>query len=388
MRFLIKNGDCLEVLKKSRSDMASSMVTDPPYGISFMNKRWDYDIPSVEIWRECLRVLRPGAHALVACGTRTQHRMVCNLEDAGFEIRDVISWIYGSGMPKSQNISKDLDKRAGVERDSIDRIRFDGKSVGKNDPSKKGWCNSNNTNLMADPNPITDKAKQWDGWGTALKPACEFWTLCRKPLSEKTIAENVLKWGTGGINIDGCRVESEGPIACHKSGKRNIYNMIDGYNKGDSGLHNTQNNGRWPANIIHDGSDEVLENFPVVAPSRKRVDKDIGINPSYTNNGLFSLGGEINSNNSYEDKGSAARFFYCSKASSKERENNPHPTVKPVDLMRYLCRLITPPDGIILDPFMGSGSTGVAALMENFRFAGIELNEDYFQIAQSRLSEL
>ena len=183
-----------------------AIVTDPPYGISFMAKKWDYDVPKVDVWQEAMRVLKPGGHALIACGTRTQHRMVCNIEDAGFEIRDVVSWIYGSGFPKSLNVSKAIDKAAGAEREDMGPTPYANKGRTNNNNAYGEPTASNQERITA---PATEAAKQWDGWGTALKPACEFFTLARKPLSEKTVAANVLKWGTGGINIDGCRVGTE-----------------------------------------------------------------------------------------------------------------------------------------------------------------------------------
>ncbi len=312
-------------MKTLLDNSVDSIVTDPPYGISFMNKKWDYDVPSVEVWTEAMRVLKPGGHALIACGTRTQHRMVVNIEDAGFEIRDVVSWMYGSGFPKSLNVSKAIDKAAGAERERL---------------------------ITA---PATESAKQWDGWGTALKPACEFFTLCRKPLSEKTVAANVLKWGTGGINIDGCRVHADDAKAGRKRHGGGIVGNGSSFELPDS--KGEQPAGRFPANLIHDGSQEALDLFPETG-----------------------------------DK-SAARFFYCPKASKEDRnegceelENgNNHSTVKPTALMAYLCRLITPPGGIVLDPYMGSGSTGKAALREGFGFVGVELDPDYYEIAQQRV---
>lgn len=347
------HGDCLEQMKQLPDNSVDSIVTDPPYGISFMAKKWDYDVPKVEVWKEAMRVLKHGGHALIACGTRTQHRMVVNIEDAGFEIRDVVSWIYGSGFPKSLNIRKAIAKTAGIE------IEY------------KPTEDTHAFNID----------EQWDGWGTALKPACEFFTLCRKPLSEKTVAANVLKWGTGGINIDGCRVAagdelksgtyqrgkgSESALNCAKDGPIDKEFEYDG------------SKGRFPANLIHDGSQQVLELFP-----------------------------ETN-------KDSAARFFYCPKASKKDRDEglegfegrdtysedaatpmrdqrkqaqrkNHHPTVKPTALMQYLCRLITPTGGVVLDPYMGSGSTGKAAVKEGFGFIGCELDEDYYNIARARV---
>ncbi len=304
----LRLGDNLELLKQMSDNSVDSVVTDPPYGISFMGKKWDYDVPSVELWKEVLRVLKPGGHALVACGTRTQHRMAVNLEDAGFEIRDIVAWVYGQGFPKSLDI---------------------GKAISAYDK--------------------TGGAKQWEGWGTALKPAMELWTLCRKPLGEKTVAENVLKYGTGGINIDGCRVPLENgeTIATNVGFLDNL--QSDGWGTKKCITEKTSQ-GRFPANVIHDGSEEVVSLFP----------------------------------------DSKARFFYCAKVSKKERNcdgkvKNNHPTVKPVALMRYLCRLITPPNGVVLDPFMGSGSTGIAALLEGFNFIGMEIEEKYMEIAKVRI---
>jgi len=366
-------GNCLEQMKSLPDNSVDSIVTDPPYGISFMAKRWDYDVPSVEVWQEAMRVLKPGGHALIACGTRTQHRMVVNIEDAGFEIRDVVSWIYGSGFPKSLNIHK-KDERCP------------------------------------------------DGWGTALKPACEFFTLARKPLLEKTIAKNVLKWGTGGINIDGCRVASDGShmvkgVVTKRTtvaGDDRKDAALGMYGAGASFAPTNHEGGRFPANLIHDGSQEVLDLFPETKPSKiqprnqaPREAKSKGAEKART--------GVMGHN---DNGGSAARFFYCPKASKKDRDEglegfdekktntlndyknpsegrtasksggvkkNNHPTVKPTALMQYLCRLITPAGGVVLDPYMGSGSTGKAAVKEGFGFVGCELDEDYFLIASQRV---
>ena len=331
---MIINADNIETLRAMEPDSVDSIVTDPPYGLSFMAKRWDYDVPTVELWAECLRVLKPGGHLLAFAGTRTQHRMAVRIEDAGFEIRDMIAWVYGSGFPKSRNIGKTLP--------------------------------------------------EWDGWGTGLKPSHEPVTVARKPF-RGTVAANVLEHGTGGINVDGCRVgaRSENESRWSRTGSKAGGNVAMSGANYARGPKNEAGVGRWPANLIHDGSPEVMELFPATA------------------------------------KGSSARFFYCPKASRKEREaglddfapkqqdetraegspggDNPrnrgakkrangHPTVKPVALMRYLCRLVTPPGGLVLDPFAGSGTTGIAACAEGFRFIGIEISEEYANIAKARIN--
>jgi site-specific DNA-methyltransferase (adenine-specific) len=293
-----------------------------------MGKRWDYDVPSVEVWAECLRVLKPGGHLLAFAGTRTQHRMAVRIEDAGFEIRDMIAWVYGSGFPKSLDVSKAIDKRAGAEREVV-----------SNNPTfRKMQENASNYNLQRNEfitAPATPEAKQWQGWGTALKPALEPITVARKPLIG-TVAENVLQHGTGAINVDGGRVGTEERIT-NWSGTAN-------YKVSDPKTGTTTATGRWPANFIHDGSEEATDLL-----------------------------------------GASARFFYCAKASKADRDENHHPTVKPTDLMRYLCRLVTPPSGTVLDPFMGSGSTGKAAMLEGFAFVGIEREAEYIDIAKARI---
>lgn len=293
-------GNCLEVLKGIPDNSVDSIVTDPPYGLSFMGKKWDYDVPEQAIWEECLRVLKPGGHMLAFAGTRTQHRMAVRIEDAGFEIRDMIAWVYGSGFPKSMDVSKAIDKMDAA-----------------------------------------DAARQWEGWGTALKPALEPITVARKPF-KGTVASNVLEWGAGAINIDGCRVATN-EILGRPQAEQIFFSGLknNGYND-----NSDKRGGRWPANLIHDGSDEPTEFL-----------------------------------------GAAARFFYCAKASKKDRgEGNNHPTVKPTDLMAYLCRLVTQPDGVVLDPFMGSGSTGKAAVREGFNFIGIEMDSEYLSIAEARIA--
>jgi len=581
--YTIHNGDCLEVLRTMDDNSVDSICTDPPYGISFMAKKWDYDVPSIDVWKECLRVLKPGGHMLVACGTRTQHRMVVPIEDAGFEIRDVITWLYGSGFPKSLNISKAIDKEAGAVREVVGpALRPDGSfraNVGKS--AGTSFASGSNDKMLTAP--ATDAAKQWEGFGTAIKPASEhftlarkngielsifkevteemcksissalravqdlqsnspapiegssiaqwhaglsintlddlsaatatlqsklvgtsfsniaslwklilatsselmstfttstainlitdlqilksflslttlenthpheqsgqqssasfveallanvivklrviastdvqcavlhdsvslreklsrnldseFWTLCRKPLSESTVAKNVLKWGTGGINVDGCRVETPDgkPAYNYKNGPGgNTFSVGNGIDGTRSEPVEASDLGRFPANLILDEE------------AAAALDEQSGVSAAR----FFKL---IEKQES-EEKDSASRFMYCAKASKSERNagleghvaqkvndgrdtpiDNPfqrgeterlntHPTVKPVTLMAYLCKLITPPGGLVLDPFAGSGSTGVGALREGFKFAGIEREAEYVAIAQTRLA--
>jgi len=346
------HGDCLDELKAMPDASVDAIVTDPPYGLSFMGKKWDYDVPSEEIWAECLRVLKPGGHLLAFAGTRTQHRMAIKIEDAGFEIRDLVMWHYGSGFPKSLDISKALDKAAGVERTVI--------GLHPNPAGNKAGGNSLNMSAVGMPDsamitaPVTDEAKRWEGWGTALKPATEIITMARKPF-KGTVAANVLQWGTGGINVDGCRVEGE-PSPSVERRTHAAPNASTGATGWETPARPASYNeqrpgesiGRWPANLLHNGSDEVVVQL-----------------------------------------GSAARFFYCSKTSKRERgEGNNHPTVKPLSLMRYLCRLVTPPGGTVLDPFMGSGTTGIAAAEEGFGFIGIEKEQAYYEISQRRIATI
>lgn len=464
------HGDCLELLRTLPGNSVDAVVTDPPYGIKFMGRKWDCSVPGVEVWAECLRVLKPGGHLLAFAGTRTQHRMAANIEDAGFEIRDMIAWVYGSGFPKSLDVSKAIDKGEGesrarqlrftswmrstgitaeqineatgscmashylteksqpaiatagmfdklrqylpevpeeIERLVCERTGLDwtayrqrevvGRRKAQNFKEDRPVAISSQgkdktahkiINITA---PATEAARQWQGWGIALKPALEPITVARKPLAG-TVAANVLEHGTGALNIDGCRDDSGGDKlgggACGSRAEgwdRPWKNDPERYAahkaKCDANAVRAERLGRWPVNLIHDGSDEVA--------------------------GLL---------------GSAARFFYCTKASKADRDEgceeleartagectertegsdglnspragagrtsgirNSHPTVKPTELMRYLCRLVTPPDGVVLDPFMGSGSTGKAAVLEGFRFVGMEHEAEYIEIARARI---
>lgn len=364
-------GDNRIKLKELPSNGIDSIVTDPPYELGFMGKSWDasgiaYD---VSLWKECLRVLKPGGHMVAFSGSRTYHRMACAIEDAGFQIRDQIMWVYGSGFPKSLDISKAIDKSKGEMIETTFKPNFKNQIFGSGmggGVTDKSW------------RPTTPEAQEWQGWGTALKPAHEPIVLARKPLSEKTVADNVLKWGTGGINIDGCRVKGNAPPRRVGEARNNAVYGKDRRPINGSGYE------RFPANFIWDGSQQVMDLFP----ETKHAKPSNGDGEKLDDNG-----------------GTAGRFFYCAKASKADRDDglmrmpettsdgqeiplrkNFHPTVKPCNLMRYLCKLITPPAGIVLDPFTGSGSTGKAAVLEGFDFIGCELSEEYAKIAKGRIA--
>ena len=339
-----------------------------------MGKRWDYDVPSVEVWQQCLRVLKPGGYLLAFAGTRTQHRMCVRIEDAGFEIRDMIAWVYGSGFPKSHDVSKAIDKAAGAEREVVGPyIRLGDKkhyavnsssSIEFNNAATKGYITA----------PATDAARQWQGWGTALKPALEPITVARKPLIG-TVADNVMRYGTGAINVDGCRVVTHDVLQFTRK-TENI--TVSGWKETNRKPYIQNSSGRWPANLIHDGSDEVTGLFPgdegrffYCAKASKR-DRDEGLSlpaRQYSHDGRTKP-----IENAYQRNNSTAR--------------NNHPTVKPTELMRYLCRLVTQPNGVVLDPFCGSGSTGKAAVLEGFRFVGIEREPAYAEIARARIAHV
>ena len=393
----IYNMDCMEGMKLLDDNSVDSIVTDPPYELGFMGKKWDSTgiAYNVDLWKECLRVLKPGGHLLAFGGTRTYHRMTCAIEDAGFEIRDCIQWLYGSGFPKSLDISKAIDKQLGAEREKVripaSKVR-NPKSINGGHGIEGGdrpWMRAaleKGFHEMDGNMPVTPEAKQWEGWGTCLKPANEPIVLARKPLSEKTIADNVLKWGTGGINIDGCRVETNGetPKGSGKGSKNSIFGQVAN-SKGNDG-NVTPELGRFPANLILDEEagkmlDEqsgILKSGGGNKANKKPLARKSQVIPTKDT-------GEIWEQNS----GGASRFFYCAKASKKERgEGNNHPTVKPIKLMRYLCRLITPPGGTVFDPFAGSGTTILAAVQEGFSCIGIEKEPEYCEIIRQRMAEV
>lgn len=415
---MIVTADCLDFLPTLEAESIDACVTDPPYELGFMGKHWDRSgiAANVEMWELVWRALRPGAHLLAFGGTRTFHRTVCAIEDAGFEIRDSIAWLYGSGFPKSLDVSKALDKRAGAEREKVGSYTKSVSSMGSGEGnfSDDNYQWKDTITLTA---PATPEAQQWEGWGTALKPAMELICVARKPLSEKTVAANVLRHGTGAINVDGCRIE--GPAAGEKRQTLNVGGGVFGGSqvrpyvaaaiaegkpfREDYSAHPS---GRWPANVcLDEEAAELLDAAVGTTPSGGRP-QDRKRDPS----AVSLLGQYRPPYEPYADTMNGghgpSRFYYCAKASRREREaglrdggvgalrdggrsisvSNHHPTVKPLSLMRWLCRLVTPPGGLILEPFAGSGSTCIAAGLEGFRFLGCEREEEYAQIARARLA--
>ena len=423
----IYTGRNLKVLKKFQSNSIDSCVTDPPYGIKFMGKKWDYKVPSVRQWKEIYRVLKPGSHMLVACGTRTQHRMVVNIENAGFEIRDVITWHYGSGFPKSMDVSKAIDKKNGITRE--DKFegsfeRFAGPTGNRKCEVCGKWLVSGSPCKCPRPqdNPQSDEAKEWEGWGTALKPATEFWTLCRKPLQEDSIVGNVLRYGTGAINIDGCRIpfkdDTDRKSAIFGTGTSIIGGNYVGGNGQIPGRKNIEPDpgGRWPSNLI-------LDEFAAAEMDKQSgLLKSGAMKPLDTPRKSNSVYGRFKKAVAKEivaSEGGASRFFYVAKPSMEEKNrgvtgdgrfmdesreegsaggSNPRnrgaeqlrpnycPTVKPIELMRYLVRLITPKGGLVIDPWCGSGTTLIAAKLELFQWIGIEEQEDMVRISGERVA--
>lgn len=461
--FALHLGDCREVLKSIPSGSVDSVVCDPPYELGFMGKEWDgtgiaYD---VAMWKEVLRVLKPGGYLLSFGGSRTYHRMACAIEDAGFEIRDQVMWVYGSGFPKSLDVSKAIDKAGGGEgMPENDRKAFAAELRAKREQKgvsraelaawfpryaevTKNWerldagfrvpteaaydilverlgiCETWRLRVRAEDKrrliaeggidrrddgtviglghtgreweATTERAKQWDGWGTALKPAHEPICVARKPLIG-TVAENVLKHGTGAINIDGCRVPVDPKADASQLRTMNRNQRVEDTAGQEWGMSKNgadeptvvREDGRWPANLIHDGSEEVVSTFPDAKGQQGDLDHQDHAVPA--GNAFGQYGPKPAHKARIEADKSAARFFYCAKTSKRERgEGNKHPTVKPIALMCYLCRLVTQKDGVVLDPFMGSGSTGIAAVREGFRFIGIERESEYIEIAKKRI---
>lgn len=413
---MIHVGDLFAVLPTLAADSIDACVTDPPYELGFMGKHWDGSgvTNNPETWRQVFRVLKPGAHLLAFGGTRTYHRMTCAIEDAGFEIRDCLSWLYGSGFPKSLDVSKAIDAAAGAKRETIgpDRGRLIGGNGGGSTNHGRGGIAYG---IDAESAPSTDLAKQWQGWGTALKPAWEGIVMARKPL-RGTVAANVAQYGTGAINVDACRIEGRETDqingACVTG---NAYGAIER----KAGKIYPAELGRWPANVLLDEAAAAL------------LDEQTG----ELGGGAFMVGGPPRTSTAhigqisglardtavmnYGDTGGASRFFYVAKPSREERDygcgklpigpppasargnpapgrenalgrprSNHHPTVKPVELMRYLVRLVTPSGGIVLDPFTGSGTTGMACRYESLQFVGIEREAEYAAIAEERIANV
>ena len=447
-------GNCLEVMKTMPDNCVDTIITDPPYGLKFMGKKWDYDVPSIEIWQECLKVLKPGGTALIFAGSRTQHRMAVNVEDAGFILKDCIMWIYGSGFPKASDISKQIDKKAGKKRKILGyEERFGREGRKANCGFKKEYIGASGTQdqpaMKAIEEPATPEAILWNGWKShGLKPAYEPILICMKP-NEGSYANNALKWGVAGLNIDGGRIKYEKEDAkkaekknlSFKKAKRECIFSPKGKLLGDF-----DSKGRYPANVIHDGSDEVVGLFPNTGTSyrpnsrRGKIKSEIYMNGIVRDGYPTAIG--------VNDSGSASRFFYCAKASKSERNGgceglpdilssdnkalkrickkcgkrafsgtkeqiqyrcqcinpewetietdgkryvvkNNHPTVKPLALMKYLCTLTkTPTGGIVLDPFCGSGTTLMACKGLKRDYIGIDNKPEYCEIARRRVNAI
>lgn len=416
------NGDCLDVMATlaALGFAVDSVVTDPPYHLTstvaryaatsidaegtneararagadafgrstrgFMGQKWDGGDVAFrpETWRAVYDLLKPGGHLIAFSGSRTYHRMACAIEDAGFEIRDQIMWLYGTGFPKSHDVSKDLDKRAGAEREVIATGAPVARMIPGADQHATGsWIKDNGRVYVPTvTQPATNAARTWEGWGTALKPAHEPMVLARKPLIG-TVAENVLTHGTGAINIDASRVGSEGGTAKSISDAvKSSKTVTESGNGLNGGVVVALDKGRFPANVIHDGSDEVLAEFAKYGERAVSGSAKNGTRSEVTARGAI-LTGPRSQGALHNDTGTAARFFYSAKASAKDRAGSKHPTVKPVDLIRYLATLVTPPGGVCLDPFAGSGTLGAAWP----RSILIEREETYYTDILRRLND-
>lgn len=458
--FTLHLGDCIEVLRGLPDSSVDAVVTDPPYGLSskpdmaevlrhwlagddyqhkgsgFMGKTWDSFVPGPAVWREALRVLKPGGHLLAFFGSRTYDMGTLALRLAGFEVRDQIMWVYSSGFPKSLDVSKAIDKaedyklQAAVRRAAVAAVQAAGLAlpgnsrhdwtVGEHAPGDKWWAEFQNwlpgltdeqrervegaivttiqkaagwftsNDIYTVRAPATNAAAEWSGWGTVLKPAHEPICVARKPLVG-TVAANVLAHGTGVLNIDGCRVGWPDGVAPEIGtpgwgGPAKKLTAVPGQEGETVERAGPSQLGRWPANLIHDGSDDVLAAFPDAKGQQGALTGDEPSGKMGAANCYGKMDRRHAAEPRREEDRSAARFFYCAKASKSDRgEGNTHPTVKPTELMRYLVRLVTPPGGLVLDPFMGSGSTGKACMREGFRFVGIDMTPEYVDIARARI---
>ena len=462
---ILKNGDCIKEMQKLIDDgvQVDSVVTDPPYELGFMGRSWDSTGIAFqkETWELAYKLLKPGGHLLAFSASRNYHRMAVAIEDVGFEIRDQMMWLYGSGFPKSMNVGKAFDKKLGNERVKTGVMKTHS-NKGMIDSEERTAIGAGSFGQVVSEE-VTIGNSEWEGWGTALKPAHEPIVMARKPLSEKSIVDNVLKHGTGAINIDECRVEGndakypdtnpdfkdigkqskeaigidklsfgQTENAKRKKVVRKPRNESGVWTDGNSGMKaegtqyaDADPKGRFPANVMHDGSDVVQDIFPNTKSSPVGF-KGVGWKHSGNTKDEMT---DLQYQNSFNDEGSAARYFYCPKVSKSERNKgldnfkiektkggggtsnntwyeddvnaasgkfgsekapskNIHPTVKPQQLMQYLCRMVTPKGGIVLDMFMGSGSTGMAAKDEGFDFIGIEKEKEYFKIAEARIESV
>ena len=391
--FDLWHGDCIEVMGGLPPESVDAVVTDPPYELGFMGKSWDgsgiaYD---TAMWAEVWRVLKPGGHLLSFGGTRTWHRLACATEDAGFEIRDSIAWMYGSGFPKSLDVSKAIDKAAGAQREVVSEevSRFTAVPSRVLNVANYGDTrpvNDDGYQIKVTTAPATDAAKQWEGWGTALKPAFEPIVVARKPLIG-TVAANVLAHGTGALNIDACRIAGEVPqVTQGMSASPSSWGI--GTEPRQSQPHDA---GRWPANVILDESQAAeLDRQSGHSRDGVAVHRNRTADNDRANYSAYQLGQECGPDVSYGGEGGASRFFYTAKANSSERPrvgDVAHPTVKPLELMQYLVRLVTPPGGVVLDPFAGSGTTAEACIIEGFRCITIELTAEYLPLIAQRLTK-
>lgn len=390
------HADCLDAMRAMEANSIDAIVTDPPYGLEFMGKGWDHGVPGVPFWTEALRVAKPGAHLVAFGGTRTYHRLACAIEDAGWEVRDCLSWLYGSGFPKSLDVSKAIDKAAGAEREVVGTRKdaFGDAETSETEDGRNLWGKPSTKDVfLRSKEGITDAARQWSGWGTALKPAWEPIILARKPLVG-TVAANVLAHGTGAINVDACRIGTATQDDYGRSPNR-----ADGFRSqsrgdaGDFGMSEepgtSHSAGRWPANVaLDEEAAAMLDAQTGERPSTLTGRAEAGQRHDLPRDNRSATGyhGGIPAGRVYADSGGASRFFYTAKASRRERgEGNTHPTVKPLSLMRWLAKLVTPPGGVILDPFAGSGTTLLAAQAEGFDAVGIEREAEYVEIARKRI---